>query len=98
VQPIAAVQAARFVAAAATEPPAHRVVEIAGPEALPFAEAIARVLATHGDRRRVVADPDARYLGAVVRGDVLLPGPEARIATIRLADWLASRVDKAAAA
>jgi uncharacterized protein YbjT (DUF2867 family) len=98
VQPIAAVEVARFVAAAATEPPAHGVVEIAGPEALAFADAIARVLATRGDRRRVVADPDARYFGAVVRGDTLLPGPEARIATLRLADWLASRGDKPAAA
>jgi uncharacterized protein YbjT (DUF2867 family) len=98
VQPIAAVEVARFVAAAATQPPAHGVVEIAGPEALPFADAIARVLATRGDRRRVVADPNARYFGAVVRGHALLPGPEARIATVRLGDWLASRSDKAVAA
>jgi nucleoside-diphosphate-sugar epimerase len=58
----------------------------------------ARVQATRGDRRRIVADPDARYFGAVVRGDALLPGPEARIATLRLADWLAGRGDKAAVA
>ena len=98
VQPIAAVEVARFVAAAATEPPARGVVEIAGPEALAFADAIARVLATRGDRRRVVVDPDARYFGAVVRGDALLPGPEARIATLRLADWLSTRGERAAAA
>ena len=97
VQPIAAVEVARFVAAAATAPQAHGVVEVAGPEELAFTDAIARVLATRGDRRRVVADPDARYFGAVVRGNALLPGPKARIATLRLADWLASRGDKAAA-
>ena len=97
VQPIAAVEVARFVAAAATAPPARGVVEIAGPEALAFTDAIGRVLATRGDRRRVVADPDARYFGAVVRGDPLLPGPEARIATLRLADWLAGPREKAAA-
>jgi uncharacterized protein YbjT (DUF2867 family) len=96
VQPIAAVEVARVVAAATTEPPANGVV--AGPETLPFADAVARVLATRGDRRRVAADPDARYFGAVVRGDALLPGPEARIATLRLADWLAGRGDKAAVA
>jgi len=98
VQPIAAVEVARFVAAATTEPPAHGVVEIAGPEALAFADAIARVLATRGDRRRVVADPDARYFGAVVRGDALLPGPDARITSLRLADWLSERRGHAAAA
>ncbi len=97
VQPIAAVEVARFVAAAATAPPARGVVEIAGPEAFAFTDAIGRVLATRGDRRRVVADPDARYFGAVVRGDPLLPGPEARIATLRLADWLAGTREQAAA-
>jgi uncharacterized protein YbjT (DUF2867 family) len=97
VQPVAAVEVARFVAAAATEPPARGVVEVAGPEALAFTDAVARVLATRGDRRRVVADPEARYFGAVVRGDPLLPGPEARIATLRLADWLAGPREKAAA-
>jgi uncharacterized protein YbjT (DUF2867 family) len=98
VQPIAAVEVARFVAAATTEPPAQGVVEIAGPEALAFADAIARVLATRGDRRRVVPDPDARYFGAVVRGDALLPGPDARITSLRLADWLSERRGHAAAA
>jgi uncharacterized protein YbjT (DUF2867 family) len=98
VQPIAAVEVARFVAAAATEQPTHGVAETAGPEALAFADAIARVLATQGDHRRVVADPDARYFGAVVRGDALLPGPEARISTVRLADWLSGRRGHAAAA
>jgi uncharacterized protein YbjT (DUF2867 family) len=98
VQPIAAVEVARFVASATTDPPAHGVVEIAGPEALAFADAIAQVLATRGDRRRVVADPDARYFGAVVRGDALLPGPDARITSLRLADWLSERRGHAAAA
>jgi uncharacterized protein YbjT (DUF2867 family) len=98
VQPIAAAEVAGLVAAVATEPPAQGVVEIAGPEALAFADAIARVLAARGDRIRVVADPDARYFGAAVRGDMLLPGPEARIATLRLGDWLSRRRGHAAAA
>ena len=97
VHPIAAVEVARFVGAAATAPPARGVVEIAGPEALAFTDAVASVLATRGDRRRVLADPNARYFGAVVRGDALLPGPEARIATLRLADWLAGPREEAAA-
>jgi uncharacterized protein YbjT (DUF2867 family) len=95
VQPIAAVEVAGLVAAVATEPPAHGVVAIAGPETFAFEDAVARVLAAANDRRRVVADPDARYLGAAVRDGVLLPGPEARIATVRLADWLSSRGQEA---
>jgi len=91
VQPIAAADVAGLVAAVATEPPAGGVVEIAGPEAFAFEDAIARVLAAANDRRRVVADPDARYFGARLRDSVLLPGPEARIAPGRLAGWLAMR-------
>jgi uncharacterized protein YbjT (DUF2867 family) len=91
VQPIAAVEVAGFVAAVATEPPANGVVEIAGPDAFGFEDAIARVLAARSDRRRVVADTEARYFGTAVRGDVLLPGPQARITTLRLADWLSGR-------
>jgi uncharacterized protein YbjT (DUF2867 family) len=97
-QPIAAVEVAGLVAAVATERPAHGVVEIAGPEAFAFEDVVARVLAAANDRRRVVADPDARYLGAAVRDGVLLPGPEARIATVRLGDWLSRRREEAAAA
>jgi uncharacterized protein YbjT (DUF2867 family) len=89
VQPIAAAEVARFVAAAATEPPARGVLEIAGPERFAFDDAIARVLAARHDRRAVVADPGARYFGASVPYGALLPGPGARIATLRLADWLA---------
>jgi uncharacterized protein YbjT (DUF2867 family) len=98
VQPIAAVEVAGLVAAVATERPAHGVVEIAGPEAFAFEDAIARVLAATNDRRRVLADTDARYLGTVVRGNVLLPGPQARITTLQLADWLSRRRGHAAAA
>lgn len=87
-QPIAAREAARLVAAVATEPPAHGVVEIAGPDAFGFDEAVARVLSAAGDGRRAVADPAAEYLGAAVHGNVLLPGAHARISTVQLGDWL----------
>ena len=66
--------------------------------AFAFEDAVARVLATTNDRRRVVADPDARDYGTVARGSVLLPGAEARIATLRFTDWLSRRGDRAAAA
>ena len=98
VQPTAALEVAGFVAAVATEPPAHGVVEIAGPEQFRLEDAIGRVLVASNDRRRVVADPSARYFGATVPDGTLLPGPEARIATLGLAEWLARRGSRAAAA
>jgi uncharacterized protein YbjT (DUF2867 family) len=98
IQPIAGVEVARLVAAVATAPPPHGDLEIAGPEVVAFEDAIARVLAARGDGRRVVADPAARYFGAVVRDGVLLPGARARLADLRPADWLSRRGDRAAAA
>lgn len=84
VQPIAARDAAELVAALATKPPVNETVEIAGPEALRFDDAIGRVLASAGDQRRVVADRRALYLGARIRDDVLLPGPQARLGNVPL--------------
>jgi uncharacterized protein YbjT (DUF2867 family) len=97
VQPVAAVDVAGFIAAVATEPPAHGAVELAGPERFAFENAVARVLTATGDPRRVVADPDARYFGAVIQDGTLLPGPKARIATERLAEWLRGREARVAA-
>jgi uncharacterized protein YbjT (DUF2867 family) len=88
IQPIAALEVAELVAKVATEPPAQGVIEIAGPERFAFDDAISRVLAAAGDRRHVAADPEARYFGAAVRDDVLLPGPDARIAATPLDTWL----------
>jgi uncharacterized protein YbjT (DUF2867 family) len=97
VQPIAAIEVSGFVAAVATGAPAHGVVEIAGPEAFAFEDAVARALAASNDGRRVLADKSARYFGAMVRGDALLPGPGAEIAIQRLADWTSGRRATAAA-
>ena len=41
---------------------------------------------------------EARYFGTVVRGNALLPGRGARLATLHLADWLSRRSTQAAAA
>jgi uncharacterized protein YbjT (DUF2867 family) len=98
VQPIAAVDAAGLVARVATEPPVHGVVEIAGPDAFAFGDAVARVLAAMNDRRRVISDPAARYFGAVAGEGVLLPGAEACIATAGLAEWLSRQGHDAVAA
>jgi uncharacterized protein YbjT (DUF2867 family) len=97
-QPIAAVEVAGLIAAIATERPANRTLEIAGPEVLQFRDAVARVLTAHNDGRRVVADPATRYFGALVPDGALLPGLEARTAATGLADWLAGRSTEAAAA
>ncbi|MET9089921.1 hypothetical protein ABZX77_50110, partial [Streptomyces sp. NPDC004237] len=46
-------------------------------------------LSAQGDPRKIVTDPAATYWGAELQDDTLLPGPDAHIAEVRFADWLA---------
>ncbi|MFC7477302.1 SDR family oxidoreductase [Dankookia sp. GCM10030260] len=87
-QPIAAADVAAMVADAALQPPANRMIEIAGPERVGMAELAGRYLAARGDARRVVADPAARYFGAVIDDRALTAGEDARLGPTRIADWL----------
>jgi uncharacterized protein YbjT (DUF2867 family) len=88
VQPIAARDAARLVAGVAARAPVQGVVEIAGPDTLALDDAVGQALSAQQSHRRVAGDPGAPYLGALVRGRELLPGPSAGIAPQRFADWL----------
>jgi uncharacterized protein YbjT (DUF2867 family) len=63
-QPLAADDVAAALADAAVGPPANATLELAGPEAQSIAAFVRRALAASGDRRAVVADPQARYFGA----------------------------------
>ena len=62
------------------------IVELAGPEARPIAEFVGRFLAASGDTRTVVADPEARYLGAALDDRGLNPGDSPRIGPTRFKD------------
>lgn len=87
-QPMAAADVAAGVAEAATGTPVNGMVEIAGPEAVSLPDAIRTALTTHGDRRRVVADPAARYWGVELDERTLCPGAGARTAGTRFEDWI----------
>ena len=88
-QPLAADDVAAALADVAVEPPANGMVELAGPEALSIAEFVGRFLAASGDKRTVVADPQARYFGAALDGRGLNPGDGAIIGPTRFEDWFA---------
>jgi uncharacterized protein YbjT (DUF2867 family) len=66
-------------------------VELAGPEAAPFATVLGRWLTARGDGRTVVEDPAAKYFGATVSGSSLVPtsGRE-RLGATSLDAWLAA--------
>jgi len=88
IQPMAADDVAAEVGRVAVGEPVNGIVEIGGPEAFPFDEFVRRGLAARHDLRRVVADPEARYFGAVLSEHSLVPDEDARLAGTSFEDWL----------
>ncbi|MCU7820306.1 SDR family oxidoreductase [Kitasatospora sp. DSM 101779] len=86
-QPIASRDIVDVLADVATGTPLGGILEIAGPETFTLDEIGRMTLAARGDRRPVVVD-DQAGLFAAVHGDVLTPGPGARLAPTRYQDWL----------
>ncbi|GAA2086197.1 SDR family oxidoreductase [Pseudolysinimonas kribbensis] len=88
IQPIAADDVAQALAVVVAGAPSQGVLEIAGPERFRLDEVIRERLRYAADPREVLADPLARYFGARLDEDELLPSNGARIAATRLRDWL----------
>jgi uncharacterized protein YbjT (DUF2867 family) len=87
-QPMAADDVARAVAQVAIGTPLNGTLEVAGPEEIRFDALIRRRLDARRDPRTVVADPQARYFGALLSERSLVPEGRARLGDIRFDDWL----------
>jgi uncharacterized protein YbjT (DUF2867 family) len=88
IQPMAADDVAKEVGRVAVGTPVNGIVEVAGPEQFRLDELIRQTLGTLHDPREVVADPRARYFGAILGASTLVPGDSARLGEIRFHDWL----------
>jgi uncharacterized protein YbjT (DUF2867 family)/nitrite reductase/ring-hydroxylating ferredoxin subunit len=88
IQPMAAEDVADAVARVAAGPPLNGTVEVSGPEQFCLDELIRRALSARHDQREVIADPQARYAGALLDERTLVPGPDARLGKTRFEDWL----------
>jgi uncharacterized protein YbjT (DUF2867 family) len=88
IQPIAADDVAAMVARVCIGPPVNGIVEVAGPDRFRLDGLVRRALSARDDPRAVVIDPDARYFGARLAHDALLPGDEAYLAEMHFEDWL----------
>jgi len=86
-QPMAADDVAAAVCEVSQRAPADGILEIGGPEQFRFDEFIRDGLAAMGDDRTVVADPEARYFGAVLQERSLVPGNAVHLGEIRFHDW-----------
>lgn len=86
-QPMAAEDVSAALAEVAIGPPANGTIELAGPESLSIAGFVERFLAAAGDKRRVIADPNARYFGAALDARGLNPEKSPRIGPTRFETW-----------
>jgi uncharacterized protein YbjT (DUF2867 family) len=89
VQPIASDDVAAAMADVTLGQPANGVVEIAGPERVRLADLVQRFLTRTEDARTVVRDPQARYFGALLHDDTLVPGANPRIGALDFDAWFA---------
>jgi len=97
-QPIAADDVVSAVAKVAISSPLNGSIEIAGPEQFRFDELIRQRLIGLNDSREVIADPNARYFGAKMSEDSLVPVGEAQLGETRFEDWLGRSTDAVAVA
>ena len=87
-QPMAADDVASGVGRIAVDAPVNGIVEIGGPEQFGLAELVRWRLETLKDPREVIADPNARYSGAKISEQTLVPGNDARLGETRFETWL----------
>lgn len=89
VQPIASDDVAAAMADFTVGAPINGVVEIAGPERVRLSDLVQRYLSKTNDPRTVVADVHARYFGAELKDDTLVPGDNPRIGKLGFDAWFA---------
>jgi uncharacterized protein YbjT (DUF2867 family) len=87
-QPMAAEDVATAIAEVALSKPVNGTIEIAGPDTFTLDEPVRKALENDDDKRRVIADPQALYSGAKVSEKTLVPGPNARLGSIKFDWWL----------
>src|SRR5207248_358550 len=75
-QPIAADDVAAALTDVAIAEPINGTIEIAGPEPIRMDEFVRRFLSKTRDARKVVTDVHARYFGAELNDQSLVPGPD----------------------
>ncbi|HEY6806944.1 MAG TPA: SDR family oxidoreductase [Pyrinomonadaceae bacterium] len=90
IQPMAADDVATAVGKVAVGAPVNGTIEVAGPQQFHLDELIRQGLSARNDPRTVVADPSARYFGALLSERTLVPESDAQLGQITLAAWLNS--------
>jgi uncharacterized protein YbjT (DUF2867 family) len=88
-RPMAADDVAKVVGRVSVGTPLNRVIEAAGPEEFRLDELMRDWVGDREQPREVIADPEARYFGALLKERTLVPDDGARQGEIRLDEWRA---------
>lgn len=88
VQPIVSDDVVAALADLVLGPPVNGKLEVAGPEKFHLDELVRRVLDSKNDARKVTGDIHARYFGAELSDESLVPGLKPRLGTTRFETWL----------
>lgn len=91
VQPISSDDVAAALTEVVAATPKNDIVEIAGPERIRLTDIVQRYLSAMNDSRTIVADAQARYFGALLTDDVLVPGEGAYLGTTSFETWMAGQ-------
>jgi uncharacterized protein YbjT (DUF2867 family) len=94
VQPIASDDVVAALTDVTLGAPVNGTVEVAGPERVSLAQLIQRFLRAKQDPRKVIPDVHARYFGAELNDQSLIPGDTARIGPTSFEAWLQSNLQK----
>jgi uncharacterized protein YbjT (DUF2867 family) len=87
IQPLAADDVASALGKIAVGTPVRGIVEVAGPQRFRLDKLVRRDLSARHDPRDVITDPDARYFGAKLSEQSLVPDDDAILAETRYEDW-----------
>jgi uncharacterized protein YbjT (DUF2867 family) len=87
-QPVVSDEVVATLADIVAAPPLNGTVEVAGPEAIPLDELARELLSAREDPHQIVADTHARYFGAELNDQSLIPGPTPRLGSMTFGDWL----------
>jgi uncharacterized protein YbjT (DUF2867 family) len=96
IQPIAGQDVATALALTAFGEPVAGIREVVGPQEYSLVDLVRAFLRALKDTRRILTDPQARYLGAKLGERSLLPGRGATVFSTQFADWLACNVSTVA--
>ena len=87
-QPIVSDDVAAALTGVAVAEPLNRIVELAGPEAIPLDEVVRQFLKANRDPRTVVTDERAPYFGIPLKHRSLVPDENPRLGPTHFEAWL----------